>query len=295
MPRAIKKYQDSGEITEKQKQDIEKFRPPVEWFSKYLDSPYYNTLISGEERDTSETRKYYVDKYDKKLLDFVGATEMQKKYGANYPYQRKLDSYGNVRTDPKLSISTKPGGSYYDERKHAINISPEIDEWGEPTGEGGNLAIMAHELGHTDEGWMSQPFADWVSMHVKPDKDIKDTATDIQKMRVVQNPAFLHEMSEKETRSDLIRLRYKLEEDDIFKSTGGFKKFTSEDYDKAVEKYGKTKHETGRIFRKYDKDEVIFLMNHMAAINKEDIYDVEGKESEVKTARRGMRIIKKNA
>jgi len=301
----------SEEDKELAKKDIERFRPVVEWFGDYVKSPYYNKLIGeyteskGEILDEGVGAK--LKPIEKNLLDVT--TKNQIYYSENYPYMNASVADENKRFSifphTVAQYIAYPGGG----RRIAIS-SRNIDDLNrykkmgfygpglaKQGGVGDPEGVMAHELGHAEilgsavavpgvgEGDIKPPsfrFENWVRKNNKYWTGEADTEG-------MSESWIAHQKDVKETRADMIRFRYNLETKGVFKSTGEFKEFTEKDYEKAIKE-----DPNNRIFKKYDKEGVIFLMNNMAdAGDPSDLNIDDMPQGDVKTASKGMKIVKR--
>lgn len=232
---------------------VDYYQPVVDWFSDYLKSDYYKTLLDKE----LPGGNVYSKKTKKE------ATERQLAYTENYPYtDPKFDPYGLGNQYLSIYNYMEPDrdsiykGAFYRPGKKYINMYG----WQYPGSFGGGKNIMAHELGHTDDGIISGPSWDnWIREHNK--------LVQSGEVEWKEDDKGDHSSRTEETRSDIIRLRYMLDEAGLFDTTGEYKEFTEEDYDKAFEKFGNLENTDSRIFKLYNKEDVIYLMNNMANID----------------------------
>ena len=239
----LRKYQNGGggEISE-DNQSV------LNWFEDYKKGEYFNT-ITGNYPSLSFEGQDYTPQALEQITEF--GTKGQNQWNST-----------NLLQNPSQY------GAYY--HKGKINMPP-----------GMRSSVLAHELGHTDNNWLSLPFQNWVGDH-----NLKLQSGDIQEGS--------HDAQAHETRGDLIRLRYMMQNANIFNSTGDFKTFTAEDYDKAYGQFGKLKSTDSRIFRMYNKEDVIWLMNNMAnktpqGGNSFEITDDLGGESQYMSKKGGLR------
>ncbi len=232
---------------------VDYYQPVVDWFDDYLKSDYYKTLLNKELPGGNT--------YSKKMKK--EATKRQLAYTENYPYTdpefdplEKDNQYLSIYNYMEPDRDSIYYGAFYRPSKKYINMYG----WQYPGSFGGGKNIMAHELGHTDDGIISGP--SW-------DKWVKDHNKLIQSGEVEwkEDDQGDHSSRTAETRSDIIRLRYMLDEASLFNTTGEYKEFTEEDYDKAFEKFGSLEDTDSRIFKLYNKEDVIYLMNNMANID----------------------------
>ena len=232
---------------------VDYYQPVVDWFGDYLKSDYYKTLLDKE----LPGGNVYSRKTKKE------ATKRQLAYTENYQYtDPKFDPYGLGNQYLSIYNYMEPDrdsiykGAFYRPGKKYINMYG----WQYPGSFGGGKNIMAHELGHTDDGIISGPSWDnWIREHNK--------LVQSGEVEWKEEDQGDHSSRTEETRSDVIRLRYMLNEAGLFDTTGEYKEFTEEDYDKAFEKFGNLENTDSRIFKLYNKEDVIYLMNNMANLD----------------------------
>ena len=224
----------------------------LNWFEDYKKGDYFNTM-TGNYPSLSFEGQDYTPQALEQIAEF--GTKGQNQWHST-----------------KLFQNPSKHGAYY--HKGKINMP-----------KGTRSSVLSHELGHTDNNWLSLPFQNWVGDH-----NLKLQSGAIQEGS--------HDARAHETRGDLTRLRYMMENANIFNSTGDFKTFTAEDYDKAYGQFGKLKNTDSRIFRMYSKEDVIWLMNNMAnktpqGGNPFEISDDLGGESQYMVKKGGVRKLNK--
>lgn len=224
----------------------------LNWFEDYKKGEYFNTM-TGNYPSLSFEGQDYTPQALEQIAEF--GTKGQNQWNST-----------------KLFQNPSKHGAYY--HKGKINMP-----------KGTRSSVLSHELGHTDNNWLSLPFQNWVGDH-----NLKLQSGAIQEGS--------HDARAYETRGDLTRLRYMMENANIFNSTGDFKTFTAEDYDKAYGQFGKLGNTDSRIFRMYSKEDVIWLMNNMAnktpqGGNPFEISDDLGGESQYMVKKGGLRKLNK--
>ena len=256
-----------------------KYKPVVDWFSKYLNSGTHNTLAKGMVSNLG-AEQYFMDEGER----------TQKEYADDYPYQIGHGEEGeeDVILGPSIQEQSLRGrGGTAEKDVHGKgNIT--LEKWYSGTEtDADKEEVMAHELGHTDTGFYTPTFVGMeINKRNKAFQALWDKVSEEQKRYFAENPHHIqdwlndnygtepgfHDAHPAEARADLIRFRYIAERAGVYKSTGDFVEFTEEDL-----KNMKQADPDNRLYKNFEDKDIIWLMNNIA-MNKEDIQDFTGEK-----------------
>tara|TARA_R100000700_G_scaffold24714_1_gene31555 strand:- start:1770 stop:3371 length:1602 start_codon:yes stop_codon:yes gene_type:complete len=216
----------------------------TDWYSNYLSSGHYNHLLDKTKNIAGKPNSLHAD---------YGGLGYQ--VGAQPMYADQLSK--NFMSNPNIvfnSTIASDVGSHFNKKENILYMDDAETELSYiPKKFGTNLthdSILAHELGHVDHNQMTL------------DENVSDYIT--SKNIMLNNDMISyshHDAKPQETRADLIQLRYELERDGLFQSTGDeFTPFTLEDLQKAKGTEGIGQ----RLFNYFSDDDIVELMNNVA-------------------------------
>lgn len=263
-------YQETSDGT-KITPDNETYGGAITWFNDYINSGQYNELlrrteeISGPPNDYSGIRPTEENPTGtspglatQNTKEFMKNPLIYSPDGRTEIYD--LHNHGDVGSYYKrFGEYAKPGPDGTTNPRILLgNDKLKMETFGKGMG---HDAVLAHELGHTDKNQMTidDDVNDYITLKNTLVTEEGKTGSPMQAMG---NPeAYHHDASSSETRADLVQLRYEMQRDGIFNSTGEkFKEFKKKHLKKVKGKEGIGQ----RLFKYFSDEDIIELMNNIA-------------------------------
>tara|TARA_R100000808_G_C2139215_1_gene147184 strand:- start:721 stop:1698 length:978 start_codon:yes stop_codon:yes gene_type:complete len=293
-------FRDTEEVDPKV---AEKYKPVVDWFKSYLGSGTYSHLEDKmRERGAKdyylegakEAQEKYVSDYPYNIKGLGGDGQIlgpsireDHLKGAKGEYASgEYDESGVITINPTYSSEQKKKESKaheigHTDRKYTTGSPSTQQDIAErnpyykrlvgllknaPEGIGEEVTKLIDE-GNTQK--LNRVINDWLYYQ----EDVKGMADNLgiseNEAKVLRWAATPYEV-----RSELVKLRYQLEEEGIYKSTGDYKEFTKEHLDKLK----KTDRKNNILLDgEFKEEDVIWFMNNIA-MTKEDTQDFTGEK-----------------
>ena len=278
-------YQDGYELSVEEQEIADKYQPVVDWYAQYM---------GGNTFDHLKNKIINNSGYGLTPRFFEEGENQSNQYTNDYPYiMQHADEESWDELDEPIRIGPAIQEKYTGTRgSHAhrsgnhtttrsrISIDPRTQENYHYYTDDQQLGIMAHELGHTDGGFfVGDPLLkNEINKRNKAFQKIWGELSESEKQDMIENPHKVsywlkdgyhtkegfHNANPKEVRSDVIRFRYQADKDNIYNSTGDYKKFTEEDLEKMREAYPQN-----RLFKNFSDEDIIWLMDNVADASEE--------------------------
>jgi|8_EtaG_2_1085327.scaffolds.fasta_scaffold00670_5 hypothetical protein len=268
-----KLYQETNNSSDGTKitSDDETYGGAINWFNDYINSGQYNELLRRTEEISGSPNTYSGIRSTEENPTGTSpglATQNTKEFMKNpliYSPEGRTEIYdlhnhGDVGSYYKrFGEYAKPGP---DGTKNPRILLGHDELKMETFGEGmGHDAVLAHELGHTDDNQMT--IDNEVNEYItSKNKLVTEEGKTGSMLEAFGNPgSYHHDAAANETRADLIQLRYEMQRDGIFNSTGEkFKEFKKKHLKKVKGKKGIGQ----RLFNNFSDEDIIDLMNNIA-------------------------------